>query len=53
MDKRRDVKRRAKQGANVWGPGKIRPTERQEKMERAWSEGRGSLMVRKGWWRSK
>ena len=31
MDKRRDVKGRAKQGGNVWGPREIRPVERQEK----------------------
>lgn len=33
MDKRRDIKGRAKQGANVWGPVK-----RQEKMKRTGSE---------------
>lgn len=30
----RDIRGKAEQGADSWGPGEIRPVERQENMER-------------------
>lgn len=43
----RDIRERAEQGANLWGPGEIRPVERQEKMERREREGLRNLIVTK------
>jgi len=53
VDKSRNVKGRAKQGAILRGPRKIRPVEWQEEMETTWSGGLRSLMVTKGWQRTK
>lgn len=42
---------RAEQGVNLWGPGEIRPVERQEKMER---KGRTEKSdITKACWKSK
>lgn len=43
----RGISGRAEQGANLWGPGEIRPVDRQEKMERKGRKGLRSLMSQK------